>query len=74
MKKLCGPCAMKAGSSLKDRMQLAKSRELDVIYNCPGCGKDHSLSSKRVDQESAETGENAEIQDTREILVQTRLF
>lgn len=73
MKKLCGICAQKAGSSLKDRMQLALSRQKDVIYECPGCGKEHFLSSKRI-EESAETVENAEIRDTREVFVQTRLF
>ncbi|KGP85300.1 MULTISPECIES: hypothetical protein [unclassified Paenibacillus] len=73
MKKLCGACAQKAGTSLKDRMQLALSRQKDVTYECPGCGKEHFLASNRV-EESAETGENAEIQETRENFVQTRLF
>lgn len=73
MKKLCGPCAQKAGASLKDRMQLALSRQKDVIYECPGCGKEHFLSSNRAEK-SAETGENDEIQETRETFVQTRLF
>lgn len=73
MKKLCGICAQKAGSSLKDRMQLALSRQKDVIYECPGCGKEHFLPSKRI-EESAETDENAEIRETKETFVQTRLF
>lgn len=73
MKKLCGSCAQKAGTSLKDRMQLALSRQRGVTYECPGCGKEHFLSSKRI-EESAETGENAEIRETRETFVQTRLF
>lgn len=60
MKKLCGSCAQQAGTSLKDRMQLAKSREMDVIYNCPGCGKDHSL--------------NHAVMEPKEIMVQAELF
>jgi predicted RNA-binding Zn-ribbon protein involved in translation (DUF1610 family) len=74
IKKLCGVCAQKAETSLKDRLQLAFSREKGVVYDCPGCGKQHSIDSKPYEQKTAETGENAEIREARESFVQTSLF
>lgn len=76
---LCGSCALKAGLELKDRMELANSRKLDVEYHCLGCGKVHSWTFKRNGEETDETEtveivETSEIGEKSEIFIQTRLF
>ncbi|MEK5586686.1 hypothetical protein MKZ21_30975 [Paenibacillus sp. FSL P2-0536] len=74
---LCGSCALKAGLELKDRMELANSRKLDVEYHCLGCGKVHSWTFKRNGDETVETVEiveTSEIEEKSEIFIQTRLF
>lgn len=71
---LCGSCAIKAGLELKDRMELANSRKLDVKYHCLGCGKVHSWTFRQVEGVTAATVETDEIEEKPEILIQTRLF
>jgi hypothetical protein len=77
---LCGSCALKAGLELKDRMELANSRKLDVEYHCLGCGKVHSWTFKRNREETGgmvetvEIVETSEIEEKSEIFIQTRLF
>lgn len=77
---LCGSCALKAALELKDRIELANSRKLDVEYHCLGCGKVHSWTFKRNGEETGEmveTGEiveMGEIEEKSEIFIQTKLF
>lgn len=47
-RKICGPCAIKR-FSLSERIEISKSRVLDVVYVCPHCGVKHSWSYSRRD-------------------------
>ena len=42
MELLCGKCSQEQGLSLKERMELAKSRMPNVNYFCPVCEQEHS--------------------------------
>lgn len=79
--KICGPCALKAEIPLAERINLANSRKLDTVYLCTECGKNHIWTFKRSEELSAEqppeilrSNEIVEIQEPKEIFVQTRLF
>lgn len=76
-KVICGACALKAELNLSTRIHLAKSRKLDVEYVCPDCGITHSWTFKRNGEEALErpeTAEITEIQEVKEVFIQTTLF
>lgn len=69
---LCGPCALKDSLELKERIELANSRKLDVEYLCPGCGKVHSWTFPQV--EAVAIVETGVIEEKPEVFIQGRLF
>ena len=41
MEKICGTCSQEKGLTIEERMELARSRRLNVVYICPTCKQEH---------------------------------
>lgn len=41
MEILCGACSQEKGLSIQERMELARSRQVNVVYSCPTCKREH---------------------------------
>lgn len=41
MEILCGTCSQEKGLPIEERMKLARSRRLNVVYICPTCKREH---------------------------------
>ncbi|MBP1934524.1 hypothetical protein [Ammoniphilus resinae] len=41
MEILCGTCSQEKGLPIEERMKLARSRQVNVVYICPTCKREH---------------------------------
>jgi RNase P subunit RPR2 len=62
MEKLCGTCSKETGMPKELRIELALSREPNVVYTCPRCKAEHSYQVNQRKKVQAEVSIPQEVE------------